>query len=193
MMIAQLPEWLFPTLVAAVLGAALGFVASLLLLKRKEKLKVILDLEIKPRTQSALGAWAVVSNLSSVPIWLERLTFVAEELGTRGRPVNLDAGRTIDSGDDERIECHGKIFEAFQETGHSGEPYVGYVEITATVRSNGARARKARAYQLTSGMYGVQDVEGAPGRLKRLLGQLTEYVKIRVRLWKRRRKQRKRS
>ena len=140
----QMPEWLAPMTVGAILGATLRWLVSLTLQKHQEKLKIILDLEIKPRTLSDFGAWVVVSNLSAVPVWLEGFTLVAEELGSRGKGLTFDAGRTIKPGEDKRIECHEQIFEAFQTTGHGGDLYVGHLEIAVRVRSNGGSATKRR-------------------------------------------------
>ena len=179
----QIPEWLAPLAVGTVLGVVLTWFANLMLQKRQEKLKVILDLEIKPRTLSDFGAWAVVSNLSAVPVWLEGFTLVAEELGSRGKGLTFDAGRTIKPGEDERIECHEQIFEAFQTTGHGGDLYVGHLEIAARVRSNGGSATKRRVYSLTSSRHSVQNVMNAPGRFVRLLSRIKTYARLRFRRW----------
>jgi hypothetical protein len=151
------PEWLL----GAIVGGLLTYLVQLMLQKHREKVKVILGLEVKPRTMQSLGAWAVVANLSSTPIWLQRLSFRAEELGMCGKPVTLDVGRTIDVGEEQRVECHESIYEAFKQITRGCDLHVGYVDITAKVQSNGDSAKPRRAYRLTSGRDAVHAALGA--------------------------------
>ena len=170
-------EWL-PSAIAA---ALLVYFAHLKLEKRKEKLKVILDLETNPRTLEHLGAWAIVANLSSAPVWLQRFTFRAQELGMCGKPITLDVRRTINVGEDQRIECHESIYEAFEQIDPRHDLYVGYVDIAAEVQSNGDSAKPRRTYKLTSGRYGVNDVKEASSA-ERLWKRLkTKYLFWRLR------------
>ena len=155
--LSTLPSWLL----AAIVGGLITYLVQVRLQKRKEKLKIILDLEIKPRNLSSLGAWAIVANLSSGPVWLEGLSFRAEEMGMRGDEVGLDVGQTVDAGDDPRIECHESIYEAFETITPRCDLHVGYVVIVAMVRTNRTSTKRRRTYKLTSGRYGVQDVTSA--------------------------------
>lgn len=140
--------------------------------KASGKVKVILDLEIKPRSLSHRGAWAVIANLSSVPIWVERLTFQAEEFGDRGKLVPLDVGHTIDAGKDGGIECHQSIYDAFEQITRGCDLHVGEVELTAHIPPNGKAIKRRQAYHLTSSRYGVQDVAEAASRMRRLFERL---------------------
>lgn len=153
---------------------------TVLIQKRQEKLKVILDLLVKPRTLSDFGAWAIIANLSKVPIWVERLTFQAEDYIEQARAVSLDVGLTIDAGKDDRVECHESIYNAFEQLTPGLDVHVGNVEMTAHIRRNGKTIKKRRAYHLFSSRYGVKDVKDAPAKMRRWL----ERLKFRYRRWR---------
>ena len=176
----QMPASAAQLLAGVALGAALTYFVNVMLQRRQEKIKVILDLEIKRRSLSHLGAWAVIANLSKVPIWVERLTFQAEEFSDRGKLVPLDVGLTIDAGKDDRLECHESIYDAFEQITRRCDVHVGEIEVTAHLRPNGKVIKKRRAYHLTSSRYGVQDVTEAPSRIRRLLKRL----RVRYLFWR---------
>ncbi len=157
--LSAIPEWLLGTIAGAIVTGIVTYFVLAMLQKRGERLKVILELRIKPTSLQHFGAWAVVANFSSTPIWLQQLIFRAEEFGRFGKPVSLAVGCTIDTGKEEPIECHESIYEAFEQIYPGHEFYNGYVDITANVRSNGQSAKQHIARRVTSHRYGVRDVK----------------------------------
>ncbi len=182
---SAIPEGIVGTIaggiVAAIVGGMATYVVLLRLQKRRERLKVILDLKAKHRSFFEPVAVVIVANFSSTPIWLQRLIFRAEEFGRFGKPVSLAVGCTIGTSREKEIECSKSIYEAFEQIYPGHKFYNGYVDITANVRSNGESAKPHIARRLTSHNSGVRDIEQT-SRSKRFWERLgTRYLFWRLR------------